>query len=275
MAKETIGELLAAGRLPDLVDYLLSIAPAQRRKECQPLVSQAKAILKVSSGSTVKSWLRDMRDDYPGGREQFENAWKGNLKQKHWDAATVVLLAAKDAAHAAKVWPTLEDARLAQQIYPALFPDELSVIVEQWSADFAKNPRNWDRNRGRGVMYEWVEAGLVEPPTHPGAVLMLISGWTSKPGHPMLRWLLERPKVTHEVFARLFSTQGVKGASLAQTDQSAGNDPLRRIVVPGLMKAGVWSRDFVVEETESALGSDLPAYQRRWFAQLAKDLGLE
>ena len=272
---DSIRELLVAGRAGDLAARLASVEQSERRAVCKPLVGQAKAILSASSGSTVTSWLRDLREDYPGGHEQFVDAWAGRLRGEHWDAATTLLLGAKTPAQAAKVWPIPEDRSFAQRVYPALFPDDLAVFVEQWSADFAANPKNWDRNRGRAVMYEWIEAGLVPAPHHDGAVLMLISGWAAAPGKPLLRWLRARPKITDELFARLFTTQGIKGASLMQTDQSAGDDPLRTVVVPGLVKAGVWSEDFVARSTESALRSGLPAYQRRWFVQFAADLGLQ
>lgn len=273
-ATDTIRDLLSTGRPRDLAALLEASEPAQRRKACKPLAGQANAIRSASLGSTVTSWLRDLREDYPGGHEQFVDAWIGRLTVGHWDAAKTVLLASKAAPQAAKVWPIPGDAKFAQFIYPALFPNELTTFVEQWSADFAAGPKNWDRNRGRAVMYEWVESGLVDAPRHDGAVLMLISGWPSKLGEPLLRWLLERPKVTSEIFARIFSTPGVKGASLAQSDDGYTNGPLRTVVVPGLMAAGVWSQDFVAQGVESALKSDLPAYQRRWFVRLAADLGL-
>jgi hypothetical protein len=271
---DTIRELLSTGRPRELTALLASIESGQRRKACKPLVRQADAILSVSLSSTVTSWLRDLREDYPGGHEQFVDAWNGRLTDGHWDAATTVLLASKAAPQAAKVWPIPSDAEFAHRVYPALFPNELTTFVERWSADFAAGPKNWDRNRGRAVMYEWVESGLVDAPRHNGGVLMLISGWASRPGESLLRWLLERPKVTSEIFARIFSTPGVKGASLAQSDDGYTNGPLRTVVVPGLMAAGVWSQDFVAQGVESALKSDLPAYQRRWFVRLAADLGL-
>jgi len=271
---DSIRELLATGRARDLVGELASVDASERRAVCKPLVGQARAILSVSSASTVTSWLRDLRDDYPGGREQFVDAWEGRVTGGHWDAATTVLLGARMPAKAAKVWPIPDDRSFAQWVYPVLFADDLTAFVEQWSADFASNPKNWDRNRGRAVMFEWIEGGLVRVPHHNGAVLMLISGWAARPGKPLLRWLLARPKVTGELFVRIFTTRGVTGASLTQSDEGSGDDPLRTVVVPGLVEAGVWSREFVVQGTESALRSDLSAYQRRWFVRLAADLGL-
>ncbi|WFP15749.1 hypothetical protein [Citricoccus muralis] len=262
------------GRPTELATRLVAHDERTRRAMCRPLVAQAKAILSASSGSTVAAWLRHVRDDYPGGTDQFVDAWAGRLSQEHWDAATTVLLGAKNPAQAAKVWPVPEDHTFTEWVYPALFPGDLAIFVEQWSADFAVSPKNWDRNRGRAVMYEWIESGLVEARRHDGAVLMIIGGWADAPGKPLLRWLLARPRVTNEVFARLFDVRGVKGASLMQADQTAGDDPIRTVVVPGLMKRGVWTRDFVVRGTQSALESDLPAYQRRWFVQLADDLGI-
>lgn len=268
---DSIRALLIAGRPAELAAQLVSIDVNARRAVCRPLVRQARAILSASSGSTVGSWLRDLRDDYPGGSAQFVDGWSGRLRPAHWDAATTVLLGSKQAAQAAKVWP-IPERPFAEKLYPALFPDDLAVIVEQWSADFATNPKHRDRNRDRAAMYEWIEAGLVEVPRHDGAVLMLFGGWAAAPGRPLLRWLLARPKVTNEVFARLFRVRGVNGASLSQADE--GGDPIRTVVVPGLVKKGMWTRDFVVQGTQAALRSDLPAYQGRWFVRLAADLGI-
>lgn len=271
---DSVRGFLQAGRPSDLARVLASVAPSERRAACKPLTGQAEAILSASSGSTVSSWLRNLREDYPGGPEQFVDAWTGTLSNRHWDAATTVLLGAKTAAQAARVWPIPEDDSFARSVYPTLFPDELIVIVERWSADFVASPKNWDRNRGRAVMYEWIESGLVEPPHHDGAVLMLVGGWASRPGKPLLRWLLARPRVTAGLFTRIFSTPGVKGVSLAQMDQVETGHPMRTVVVPGLVKAGVWTRDFVLQGAQSALRSDLPAYQRRWFVRLVADFGV-
>lgn len=271
---DSIREHLATGRGRELVGELAALESSERRSICKPLVSQARAILSTSTGSTVTSWLKDLRDDYPGGREQFVDAWVGRVTVAHWDAATAVLLGAKVPAQAAKVWPIPADSSFANWVYPTLFPSDLDVFVEQWSADFASNPKHWDRNLGRAVMFDWVEGGLVASPRHDGAVLMLIGGCAAMPGEPLLQWLLARPKVTADVFARIFTAHGVKGASLAQSDEGSVGHPLRTVVVPGLVTEGVWSRDFVVHSTEAALRSDLPAYQRRWFVRLADDLGL-
>lgn len=265
--------LLSAGKCDELVAELVALDPRARRALCKPLVVQARAILSVEFGSTVSSWLRNLREDYPGGHAQFVDAWGGAITTGHWDAATTVLLAARAPAQAARVWPIPTGKGFARSVYPALFPDDLSVFVEQWSADFSTNPKHWDRNAGRAVMYEWVEEGVVDPPRHDGAVLMLFSGLTADPGRPLLRWLLARPKVTDQLFRRIFTTPGVTGASLAQRDTNEGDHPLRTVFVPGLVKAGVWTRDFVMEGTESALRSDLSEYQKRWFRGLGRDFG--
>jgi hypothetical protein len=119
---------------------LASVEQSERRAACKPLTGQAEAILSASSGSTVSSWLRNLREDYPGGREQFVDAWTGRLRNGHWDAATTVLLGSKTATQAARVWPIPDDDTFARWVYPTLFPDELIAIVERWSADFAANP---------------------------------------------------------------------------------------------------------------------------------------
>ncbi len=197
------------------------------------------------------------------------------MTDRHGDAATVVLLAALPPARAAQVWPIPSDPSFAGAVYPMLFPRDLSIFVERWSADYAANPKHGDRNGGRSVMYEWIEEELVPAPHHDGAVLMLFSGLTAEPGRPLLTWLLARPIVTERLFTRIFTTPGVKAASLAQRDLLPhGDGTIRTVVVPGLVKAGLWTRDFVVESTQSALRSDLSEYQKRWFASLARDLAL-
>lgn len=266
-------ELLQAGHHRELAALLVEVDEGARRAVCKPLTGQARAIMNVSSGSTVESWLRDLRSDYPGGTAQFVDAWRGRLTDRHWDAATAVLLGAKQPSQAAKVWPIPHDLAFAEWLYPALFPKDLSVIVSQWCADFVAAPKHWDRNHGRGVLYNWVERGLVEPPQNDGAVLMLL-GQVAAAGDPLLQWLLARPKVTDAIFTRVFRTTGVRGASLMQTDDGTGNDPMRTIVVPGLVKEGVWTRDFVVQETQAALQRGVTPYQRRWFVRLAADLGI-
>ncbi|MDE0545750.1 hypothetical protein [Microbacterium sp. C7(2022)] len=267
-------DLLSAGRRDELLGALVAIDAPRRRALSKPLVARARAILSVQFGSTVSRWLRSLRKDYPGGYAQFIDAWEGSITTGHWDAATTVLLAARTSAQAAKVWPIPTGSGFAEALYPALFPGDLSIFCEQWSADYWSNPKHWDRNAGRGVMYEWVEAGLVEPPRHDGAVLMLFSGLTAEPGRPLLRWLLARPQVTSHLFTRIFVTPGVSGASLAQRDLPPHSDSsLREVVVPGLVRAGLWTHEFVVHGAQSALRSDLPAYQKRWFEGVASDFG--
>lgn len=270
---QRIRALLSEGHRDDLLSELVALNASERRSVCKSAVVQANAVLSACSGATTTSWLRDLRPDYPGGHEQFVGAWKGRLRTEHWDAATAVLLASKKPAIAAKVWPVPEDKSFARRIFPALFPDDISVFVDQWSSDFVRSPKHWDRNRGRAVMYEWIEEGLAGTPQGDGAVLMIFSGWTAAPGKPLLRWLLDRPRVTSELFTRIFTVQGVKGASLAQSDENVGDHPIRNIVVPGLIKAGIWERDFVIQGANLALSSDLPPYQKHWFNKLLQGLG--
>lgn len=271
---DQIGTLLSEGRPRLLAEQLVSVQPHERPKLCRPLVRQAKAVLGASSGSTVKAWLKDLRADYPGGHEQFINAWDGKLSYLHWDAATTVVLASKTPAQAAKLWPIPFNADFTEWLYPALFPRDLATFTEQWSADFVANPKHWDRNRGRTVMYEWIEKGLVPPPEHDGAVLMCIevAGVTSDGS--LMKWLVRHPVVADTTFRRIFSTPGVKGASLAQSDHGDSAELLRTSVIPELITTGIWTRDFVEEGVRSAISSDLPAFQLRWFNRLAVDLGV-
>lgn len=272
--------LLSEGKPRLLAELLISVDPQERPKLCRPLVKQAKAISGVSHGSSVKSWMKELHaahldgHEYPGGHEQFIDAWNGKISDTHWDAATTVLLASKTPAQAAKVWPIPANDEFTQWLYPALFPHDLAIFTEQWSADFATNPKHWDRNRDRTVMYEWIEQGLAPPPTHDGAVLMCIevTGMTSN--GRLLSWLVQHPIVTETIFKRIFSTPGVKGASLAQSDQTDPDEPIRTSVIPMLMKKGIWTREFVEQGVRSAISSDLPPYQLRWFKRLANDLGV-
>ncbi|MBM9459587.1 hypothetical protein JK386_06705 [Nocardioides sp. zg-536] len=268
---DDLRSMLATGRFRAVAEALVGLEAARRRRLCRPLVGQARAVLDASLESTVATWLADLREGYPGGRERFVGAWRGRLGTQHWDAATTVLLGARTTAQAAKVWPVPEDSDFTVWLYPALFGDELAVVTEQWAADFATNPKHWDRNRGREVMFEWVEAGLVPAPSHDGAVLMLLDGWAPDGGREQLGWLLEHPVVTEQVFRRIFTTPGIKGASTAQADSQNDGEPLRNVVIPGLVAAGVWDRELVRAGAQTALASTWPAYQRRWFARLADD----
>ncbi len=266
-------DALETGRVQDLADLLLTMSPAERIATCRPLVKQANAILSPMFGSTVKSWLSNIDDDYPGGREQFIDAWQGRISTGHWDAATTILIAAKPSPRAAKVWPIPENRAYAEWLYPALFPTDLDVIAEQWSADFATNPKAWDRNRGREVMFEWIERGILPAPAHGGAVLMLLAhvchagSWRTA-----LMWLKGHPVVTDQLFRRVFTTPGVPGCSLAQADNSAGSHPIRTRIIPNLLAVGIWTREFVQHEVAEALAMDLPPYQKRWFTQLDAQL---
>lgn len=277
---DQIRALLSEGEPRLLAERLISVEPQERPKLCRPLVKQAKAISGVSYGSTVKSWLKELRADflsgyeYPGGHEQFIDAWQGKLSDLHWDAATTVLLASKAPAQAAKVWPIPFDDEFTQWLYPELFPHDLSVFTEQWSADFATNPKHWDRNRGRTVMYEWIEEELVQPPEHDGAVLMCLEVTGMTGNGRLLKWLVQHPVVTDTIFKKIFSTPGVKGASLAQSDQTDPDEPIRTSVIPALMHKGIWTREFVEQSVRDAFASDLPPYQLRWFKRLAADLGV-
>lgn len=262
-----LADVIAAGDRSATLN-LVAECPAPRRQAfCRPVVPQAKLISGAEHGTTSAARSR------ASGNPDEADAWRGRLGDGHADAATVVMLGAKAAPQAAKLWPLPLDWGFAEKLIPALFPNDLEVFVAQWSADYLANPKHVDRNVGRAVMYEWIERGLVAPPAHDGAVLMLISGWVGQPGKPLLRWLLAHPKVTAHLFTRIFTTVGVKGASLAQADEAFAGT-LRSNVVPGLITAGVWKTQFVAEETRKALGMDLPPYQRRWFLKLADDLGM-
>ena len=268
-------DLLAAGSTDELLGELLRLPVDSRRAIAGKLVKQAQLISGAPSGASwTNHWVPSQAD---ATAAPADPAWKGRLAQRHWDCASLVSLASRSPEHAARYYP-LPHRTVALQAIPALFPGDLHVFCGQWSEDYWKNPKNWDRNLNRDIMFDWVEQGLVEAPAHDGAVLFLIS-WTSVGDHgrTFLRWLGDHPRVTATIFNRVFDTNGRKGASLAQRDETLSFDNYRfdRFVIPGLIDLGIWSEDFVAQGISRALARDISAYEKRWFRSLARQLELD
>lgn len=185
----------------------------------------------------------------------------------------VRLIAASGPAAAAKV-NTL-DLRVARDMVPRLFPGDLAVFVEEWSARFARRPRVVDANRGIEAMFDWAHRGLIPPPAQQGAVLALISWAAQSAGTHLLRYLEARPVLIRTTLPLLFQVPGVKGASAAQTDESnldRYGHGLRTHVIPALVRQGHWSFEELGRWCEDALRVPRSEYEYRWFQALAEDV---
>lgn len=252
---DSLRELLVHGNADILLAQLASLDASARRTAAKKLTAQAKDILAAPGGEVGNS----------------TEAWQGALSEDHLRAAVVSLLASKPAVQAAKVWPLPQDLEFNQRVLTALFPTELDVFVEQWCEDFAKNPKHWDRNVGRDVMFELMETGSAAITDHPGAALWLMTFLDPTHHVDIFAWLDQHPRLRETIFSRILSTPGIKAASLAQLDSQDSTAPVRTQVIPKLVARGMWTKDFVREQVVAALELGLPAFQHRWLAKLAAD----
>ncbi len=200
--------------------------------------------------------------------------WVGPLRSGHRSAAAAAVLACSPVAQAVKYAPL--DMPDALDLPRAFFPEQLDAFVEEWSARFLRNPKAWDRIRGLDAMFDWAHLGLVPAPTQQGAVLCLVTALPgAQSGTQVLRYLEERPCLIEVTFARIFDVDGIKGASLAQRDETTPW-PARRLdnyVIPELVKRGHWSQEFVLAGIDRALTRGQSPYLQRWFRGLAERIG--
>lgn len=247
---------LRDGRVHTLLEIVETLRLPARRRTGRALTPSARAILAA-----------------PGAAEDPTH-WNGALDSHHGDAADVVRLTATSGPAAAAKVNTLA-LRVARDMVPRLFPGDLPVFVEEWSARFARRPRVVDANRGIEAMFDWAHRGLIPPPTQQGAVLALISWASQSSGTHLLRYLEARPVLIRTTLPLLFQVPGVKGASAAQTDESNldrhGNG-LRSYVIPALVRKGHWSLDELEHWCEAALRVPRAEYEYRWFRALREDL---
>lgn len=252
---ESARSALRDGRTRTLVEILETLPFAARHRIGRSLTPSARAILSA-----------------PGGAEDPDH-WNGELDSHH-DAADVVrLIAASGPAAAAKV-NTL-NLRVTRDMVPRLFPRDLPVFVEEWSARFARRPRAVDANRGIEAMFDWAHRGLTPPPAQQGAVLALISWAPQSSGSHLLRYLEARPVLIRTTLPLLFQVPGVKGASAAQIDETNTDrhgHGLRTLVIPALLRQGHWSGEELALWCEDALRVPRSEYEYRWFRALRDDL---
>lgn len=245
---------LRYGHRDEAVEVLVSMSSAQRQR----LRSAVRAHERIVAG-------------YPVGAVAPDREWVGPLRPGHWSAAAAALLACSTLSQAVKYAPL--DMPDAFDLPRVFFPEDLDVFVEEWSSRFLRNPKAVDRIRGLDAMFDWAHEGLVPAPTQRGAVLCLATGVPGGlSGTYLLRYLLERPCLIQVTFARIFDVDGVKGASLAQRDETTPW-PDRRLdnyVIPQLVTRGLWSREMVFNGIDRALSRGQTPYLQRWFHGLAQ-----
>ena len=245
---------LRRGRRDEAVQVLLGIS-VQDRQRLRP---------------TVRAHEKLMMSQ-PIGARALSGEWSGELRQGHWSAAAGALLACSTLPQAVRYAPL--DMPDAVDLPAALFPGHLDAFVTEWSARFLRNPKAVDRLRGLDAMFDWAHRGLIRAPVQDGAVLCLatcLPGAFS--GTFLLRYLEDRPCLIDGTFARIFDVDGIKGASLAQRDQTT-SWPRRRLdsyVIPELVRRGHWSQQMVLDGIDRALGRGQTPYLERWFHGLAQ-----
>lgn len=245
---------LRRGHRDEAIEVLMSIPPAQRQR-LRPAV---RAYERLVAGC-------------PEGARAPDREWRGPLRSGHRSAAAAAFLACSTLSQAVKYAPLeMPDAFDLPRVF---FPEDISAFVEEWSSRFLRNPKAWDRIRGLDAMFDWAHHGLVPAPTQQGAVLCLATGVPgARSGTHLLRYLEERPCLIQVTFARIFDVDGVKGASLAQRDETTPW-PRRRIdnyVIPQLVQRGLWSQEMVLNGIDRALSRGQTPYLQRWFNGLAE-----
>lgn len=207
----------------------------------------------------------------PTGARSAEGQWVGELTAGHHNSATAALLATATLAQAQSLHPI--DMPVARELPPQIFPDGLGEIADAWSDRYHRGPKAWDRIRGIEAMFDWAQQGLIEPPTRPGAVLLLITG---VPGaffaNDLLAYLEARPVLLDATLPALFTTPGIKGASAAQRDAGMTDGGLAGRVIPELIRRGHWERAQVITWCDTALRVPRSEYEYRWFRDLRASL---
>jgi hypothetical protein len=245
---------LRAGRRDDVVQLLLDLPERRRRR----LRTRARWFDELVSTSPFLS--------------RSPGAWDGILSDGHQSAAVAAVLGCSTLAQAVKYHPL--DMPDARDLPKAFFPEHLQAFSDEWSARFLRSPKAWDRIRGIEAQYDWAHEGLIPAPVHPGAVLFLV---TRGPGYldgpEFIRYLEARPVLIDVTLRRIFDVDGVKGASLAQRDETTGQGSrMDDFVIPELIRRGRWSVEFVKDGIDRALARGQTPYLTRWFAGLAAQL---
>ncbi|CAA9254002.1 MAG: hypothetical protein AVDCRST_MAG57-2285 [uncultured Blastococcus sp.] len=252
-AESRLWSALRDGRRDDVVTTVLSIAP-DRRPRLRPRVRRYERLVSAE----------------PSGARSPDGLWTGALGANHWSAAAAAVLGCSTTEQAVTYSPL--DPPDAEDLPKALFPDHLKAFAREWFARFLRDPKAWDRIRGIDAAFEWAKDGLVPPPTDDGAVLLLATAMPSRPhGTDLLRYLEARPVLIEVTLRRIFDVDGIRGASLAQRDDTAppGWQRMDDLVIPELIRRGYWTVDFVEDGIARALARGQNAYLARWFNGLA------
>lgn len=252
-AEERLWSALRRGDRDDVVASLLDTDPARRRKLRGAVRRHDAAVAASPIGS------------------RLESHWDGELRDGHHSAAVAAVLGCSTLDQAVRV--TFTGVADARELPRALFRAELDSFVAHWAERFVRNPEAWDRNRGIEAMFDWAHDQLVQAPVSRGAVLLLSAGFVLGDGLQALRYLEDRPVLIDVTLRRIFDTEGVEGASLAQRDASRPpGAKMVDFVVPELINRDHWSYEFARDGAARALAADLPPHQRRWFTELEDNL---
>lgn len=247
-------DLLAAGDRAGTLAHSAAMDDDEKRRQ-KPLVRRFRLVVSAE----------------PAGARSQDGWWIGPLVDDHWAAADIAYMACIGAERSADLSYT--DSKVARDAPPALFPNQLELFVESWSARYERNPKGWDRNRGIEAMFEWVRGELVAAPKQRGAMLLLL-GLTQVERIDFLRFLRERPGLIEVTLPELFRVPGVKGASAMQFDETNPRESRKlSVLLPQLVKLGHWDGDWLRSEIEHLLASDdWPEYQKRFFKLLRSNL---
>jgi hypothetical protein len=246
-------DLLAAGDRAGTLAYVAAMDDGEKRRQ-KSLVRKLRLVVSAE----------------PTGARSADGWWQGELQPDHWAAADIAHMACIGAERSADLSYT--DRTVARDAPPALFPGQLELFVESWSARYERNPKGWDRNRGIEAMFDWVRDGLVPAPVQRGAMLLLLSE-TQVQRINFLKFLRERPGLVDVTLKELFRVPGVKGASAMQFDEANPEDRRLSVLLPQLVKLGYWDGEWVRRSIERVLASDeWPEYQKRFFKLLRSNL---
>lgn len=247
MDDTAIVSALSLGQVGTLLEALEGISGPERIALRASVRRMATAMLDGAIGST-----------------SGEGAWRGALRVAHHTAATLALLGTATVRQAVKLHPI--ELPMARDLIPRLFPHDLEQFVAAWSDRFLADPKGWDRIRGIESMFDWAQRGLIEPPEHHGAVLLLLA-------QPKIgRYLADRPVLVSTTLPLLFAVPGIKGASAAQRDETVPGESLGERVIPRLVRSGAWSKADALGWCDLALQMPRSQYELRWFRRVKERL---
>ncbi|MDO5504218.1 MAG: hypothetical protein Q4G67_13715 [Actinomycetia bacterium] len=217
--------------------------------------------------------LRDELLEASGGARS--PSWAG-VAENVRDAVDLAYLVALPPERAARLGAV---TRPAADALALVVPEDLPVFVEEWSAIFQRNPKNWDRIWHYAAMFFWVVDGHVPAPTQDGAVNLWLQHAVQlvRPHAPPGRGEPNRrphptpddcPSLYTVTLPLLFSAQVRPGLGAAAIDRTAGDAVIE--LVEHLVNTGVWTREETLDRIATALTSPDRAspFQQRWLHRL-------